>query len=64
MTTLRLHFQHQPLPIHLALNHRPDWLSNVINFFDEVGQVVSGVLHFVPSPPAQLNPALRKDLGL
>ena len=64
MTTIQLHLQRQPLPVHLALNYRPQWLLNVINFFDEVGQVISGALHFVPGSPDRLNPALRKDLGL
>jgi len=64
MTTIRLHLQQHPLPIHLVLNHRPQWLLNVISFFDEVGQVISGALLFVPGSPDSLNPALRKDLGL
>ncbi len=64
MTTIRLHLLHQPMPTHMALNQSPQWLLTVINFFDEVGQVIGGALHLIPSPPDQLNPALRKDLGL
>ncbi len=64
MTTINLRLHQMHLPGRADLYHGLPWLLNLQNFFCEAGQVLSGALHLVPAPPADLSRELRRDLGI
>ncbi len=64
MTTAHLHLQHHPLPSLADLHNTAPWLQDLVNLLDETVQVFSGALHSIPTSAPELNPQLRRDLGL
>jgi len=64
MTTAYLHLQHHPLPSLADLRDSVPWLPNLVNLLDETVQVFCGALHSIPTSAPELNPQLRRDLGL
>ncbi len=63
MTTANLHIPHIHLAPLVPAQGTTQWMSTM-NYLEEIGQVLAGVLHFIPLHRAELNQEMRRDLGL